>query len=190
MRIADVPEPAMEILKTGLDRFMSGLGRTRLGERGITIDHCNARGALSEAQFDPVDLDRLLSASGDALDALFGRLRVLLFDGERSIGSLGLLRSASGGYAIEHVSLGGAEQIAEGLAVAEELPGSATCEARLIRMPQIYLTALILVRNGLIDSFVVLDPPYSQGVNARTSSSFGRFVKGLLDEQRRIFPES
>jgi hypothetical protein len=188
MRIADVPQSAVDKLKIGLDQFLTGLGRVRLGQRDIALDHLNARGGIAEAQLGLEDLNHFLEATGDALDAFFTRTRVLLFDADEPIGSVGLLRDASGTYTVEHVSLDGAGQIVQGLTVAEQLPESADSEARLLQVPPVYLTALVLVRNGSSRTFLVLTPPYPEGAEVRTPFAFRQFVGRLLEGNRRVFP--
>jgi hypothetical protein len=57
-------------------------------------------------------------------------------------------------------------------------------------MPLIYLVALVLVRNGSPITFVILTPPYPEGVEVRTPNAFREFVGRLIEEQRRVFPET
>lgn len=188
MRIADVTSADVDNLKPGLDRFLIGIGRVRLDQQGIDVERINARGGIAEAQLDLEGFKLFLAARGDELDTFFTRLRVLLFDDEKPIGSAGLLRTASDAFEVEHVTMGDVKEIVEGLRDLENLPGSDDSEARLIQVPQIYLSSLVLVRNGEFDSFLILTPPYPKAVAARTPNAFHQFVGQLLEEHSKIFP--
>lgn len=188
MRIAGVPESAIDDLRKGLNQYLRGVGGVRLNERELPLDSFGARGGIAEAQLGLEDLDFLLYSTGNALDALFTRLRVLLFEVEKPIGSVGLIRADPESYVIEHVSLSGAVEIVQGLAAAEQFPESDNCEARLLQMPQVYLTALVLVCNDSPVSFLVLTPPYREGLAARTPTAFREFVIQLIEGRRRVFP--
>lgn len=187
MKIADFPSAAEQTLRISLDRYPTGVGGVRLRRKGIELSRLNARGVLAETRLGREDLNRFLSARGEALDAFFTRLRILLFEGDKPIGSAGLLRADSGTFQVEHVTLGGGEEIVEGLRTVEEFSESATSEARLIQIPQIYLSSLTLVRNGELGDFLVLTPPYPDGVAARAPSAFRQFVGQLLEEHQGIF---
>jgi hypothetical protein len=190
MKIANVPPPVLVSLKASLDQFLVGVGRIRLTPSEFNLSQLNARGGIAEAQLSREDLDSFLSATGDDLDAYFTRLRVFFFDDENPIGSVGLLRTNPGDFVVEHVSLGAARQLVDGLGSAELLPESSDCEARLLQVPEIYLSSIVLVRNHSSSTFLVLTPPYPEALAARTPTAFRQFVQKLLAEHQTVFPPS
>lgn len=194
MDIAKLLEPEVStlkaLLKTHLDQFPVGLGGVRLEEMGINPAQIEARGAIAEARLGLEDLSSFLEATEGALEALFPRLRVFLVDTEKAIGSVGLLRTPSGAFEVEHVTLGGVEEIVEGLKDLEDLPESQNAEARLIQVPRLYLSALALVRNGHFVFFRVLTPPYPEAVAARSLEQFRAILGQLVEENRTVFPQA
>jgi hypothetical protein len=187
MNIADFPSAAMEILKAGLDRYPAGVGGDRLRRKGINPAHLSARGAIAEARLGLGDLNIFLSTQGEAMDAFFTRLRVLLFAGDTPIGSAGLFRADSGDFEVEHVTLGGVEEIVVGLRDMEDFPESVNSEVRLIQVPQIYLSSLALVLNGELRRYYILTPPYQDAAAARTPAAFRGFASRLLEEHQAVF---
>jgi hypothetical protein len=179
MRIAELSSAAQQVLKAGLDSFMSGLGRQRLMEQQVDFGSLKACGVLAEARLDIHRLPTLWMAEGAALDALFAHLRVCLFDGNRPIGYATLAPAGDGSYAFEHVALGTSTDVVQALAEAEAMPGSDDLEGRLLYVAPLLLSALVLVREGKIDSVVSLSPPYSTGREARDPARFRTFVESL-----------
>jgi hypothetical protein len=192
MEIANLPESELSTLKAllraHLDQFPVGLGGARLEEMGINPTQIEARGAIAEAQLGLEDMSSFLEATDDTLDALFPRWRVFLFGLEKVIGSVGLLRTPLGEFEVEHVTLGGWEEIVKGLKDLEDRPESQDSEARLIQIPRLYLSALALIRNGRFVSFRVLTPPYPQAVAAESLTQFRQLLDQLVEENRKIFP--
>ncbi len=97
MRIAELSSVAQKVLKDGLDRFVSGLGRQRLTEQQVDFGSLKACGALAEARLDVHRLPALWTATGPPLDALFAYLHACLFDGDPPIGYAALAPANSGG---------------------------------------------------------------------------------------------
>lgn len=188
MRLADLSPAAAESLKVGLDSYLSGLGRQRLIEAGVNLDNLQARGVLAKARLDLATLPALWTASGAALDALFGYLYVCLFDGDRSIGFATLARADDGAYALEHVSLTSSTLLVDGLTAIQQQPDSAALEIRVLHVLPLALHALVLVRGDAIDSYFVLAPRYQQGAAAVTPADFRAFAESLEANRDRAYP--
>jgi len=191
MKLARLPQAALAPLTTGLERYLAGIGHVRLPEQKIVKDQLNARGVLPEARLGIQTLEQFYRSfqKRPRFDAFFSDLRILLFGDDRPVGSAGLAKTENRDYVLKHVSLGGVDELVQGLAGAEETTGTADHQPRLIQVPQIYLVALALVPpapNRQL-SFRVISPPYPEARNARGEDAFRHFVDDLVDEHRRIF---
>ena len=182
MRIAELPTEATDIVKKACNDYIAGLGRRRLPD----VSRLSARGVISEALLDLETVSSFLLPTA-AFDSFFTRFLVFLFDGDQPIGSIGV-EPDDNGFRVDHVTLGAIREIVDGLTAAEQLPGSAAAEARLVHVPPIYLKALVLVQPGVARTFLVLSPPYRAFSGPLDQGRFGQFVKELLEEHRRLFP--
>lgn len=187
MIIATVPPAAVGTLRTALQEFVAGLGGSRLEQMKVNTADLRAQGALAEARLDLAGVARFLDSNAESFDTFFDRLQVFLLEEIMLVGSVGLAKSDQGGLVVDHVTLGGVQEIVDGLLSAEALPESQDSEARLLRVPAIYLTALVLVRNRRADFFLVLSPPYAGVAGKRTPEEFGAIVSRLIGRHGRLF---
>lgn len=187
MRLASLSDSAKNVLASSLMAFMEGAGQVRLvEERGSASQNLSCRGAIAEAQLGLETLHVFLAAQAGHIAPFFDRLRGFLLDGDQPIGSVGLVRGEGQKYEFEHVTLGDVEALAETLTEIEPLAGD--LEARLVQIPEIYLTTVVLVENERTVSFHVVTPPYPRALEARTPEQFRVLLSELVAEHRRVFP--
>jgi len=187
MRIADFSPDAATALKAGLDTFLSGIGGKRLLDQGLDVKSLRACGVLAEARLDLKSLPRFLTVGVGDRDAFFSFLRVCLFAGDQSIGSATMARTSDGGYTLEHVSLYRSTFVLDGLAAVEKLPGSAEVEVRVLEVTPVYLKALVLLRHGSIESFLVLAPPSVTSGKTVAPEAFRKLATALKREHRKAY---
>ena len=191
MILAKVSEQSTTSLESQLDRYTAGHGRGRLVAEGEDPARISARGALAEAILGLAELGAFLDAREEAFHQHFRRrLRVLLLDGDTPIGSVSLVaKGDSETHEFEYVTVGAARELVAAIERAEKYDGQADCEGRLIQVPQLYLTALALVREEGPVAYYTVTPPYPEFAGPLEPAAFSDFVYTLVEEHRRVLEQ-
>lgn len=176
MLLATPSATEVESLKDALDQYSRGLGRIHFPGR------VQARAVLLEARLGITQVEGFLGSSGDRFDRYFTRYRIFLVAGDHAIGTVGMDR-ASG--AVDQVAIGGSERLIQGL-IAAEKEATQQREARLLRVPQIYLEALVLIGPSDAVTYRTLYPPYRDGVEAKGLEQFRPFVQRLIRDHPKL----
>lgn len=186
MKLANLPEQALPNLNTALDQYMAGVGRIRMPSDDRRIE---ARGVLAEALLDLESVEDFLEARSDRLESFFDRYRVLLLKGDELQGSA-VVAADGDDYRVETVEAGGIEGIAPALLQIEQREESTEhLEARLVQIPQIYVTALVLLGEDGVVEYRLLDQPFQgERIAPRGIADFGDLVRRLVGEHRNAFP--
>lgn len=192
MKLFQLSDEARSRVTSEFDRHLLDLG---LNPIGGSREDPTARSpvTLQEATIPLDGIPDFLEARGEELDRYFTRTRTVLFGPGGPVGSMILddvmaIESGTGHALIE---LGGAEPLVAALADAESREAEKTTprdpEPRLVRMPQIYLSALLLVGEDGEEQYQVLSPPYQEHQTPKSAEEFAAFVEELLAEHRKIF---
>lgn len=183
-------ERVVDALRQTLDRYVGSFAATSVLFQDSDPARWNARGVVPEAVLSIEGLLAFLETPQGGLESYFDRDRVLLFEGDSPIGSLGIRVEDEPEVEVEHVTRGGSQDLVDALTVADQAFAGVVARVRLLRVPALYLEALMLSVGHQSPRFLVFQPLRE----ATGSQHLGRedFADGclrrLLDRHRREFP--
>lgn len=186
-------EPAERVVSAvtqTLDRYVRSFAATSVLFQDSDPARWNARGVLPEALLSIDGLLAFLETAQSGLERYFDRGRVLLFEGDQPIGSLGLGVEDEPEVEVEHVTRGGSQDLVDALTAADHAFAGVEARVRLLRVPALYLEALVLSVGDQSPRFLVFQPLREATGNQHVSREdfADGCVRRLLDRHRREFP--
>lgn len=186
----ELSSTVVSLLQEHLNRYLSGVGADRMRRGDLPEDApqtLEGRGVLAEAQLSPRRVPAFLQARGDNYDEYFTRRRVLLDNDGEIVGSAVVDLS---GIEPEVVAIeaGGVESLLEALHDDDLLGDDDPGEARIVRIPDLYLTVLAVISGDEV-RYQVLEPPGQERPSAQSPEEFLTSVDQLWRETQEMFPE-